>query len=125
MENFKDLERMYQYACEGILQAFCNKYDLSYCKDAWVAGDYGTIACVGDYFIDFQNILYMMHNDIPWKTFEEWYDYIIELGELGMDLNNVNFKSWCEGCPRYDLKRMREIKKDLIAETEKIKDFLY
>ena len=125
MKDFGKLKKDYINACEAILQAFCEKYELPYCEDSWVGGEIGTIACIGDYFIDFQHILFMMSNDIKWQTYLEWTDYIIELGELGFDLNKMNFQSWCKGCPKYDLTRIQGIKKDLIAETEKIKDFLY
>ena len=57
--HIKLLKENYEKACNEYLKAFCSTYELQYEEDAWVAGDVGTIALIGDYYIDFQNMIYM------------------------------------------------------------------
>lgn len=108
------LKENYEKACEEILMAFCKEYELSYDNDAWTAGDVGTVAMVGDYFIDLQDMIYMLCNDISWNEYLKWYDYNLECGEFNFNL--INLKSWHMGAPRVpqeSFDRLHKMKKDL------------
>ena len=102
------LKKNYEKACNEILKAFCQTYELQYEEDAWVAGDVGTIALIGDYYIDFQNMIYMLDNGIAFEEFLRWYDYSLDAHDLGLD--TPNFTSWCKGCPRLTKEQIQGIK---------------
>ena len=96
----KQLEKRYSDTCEEYLKAFCKNYDRRYELDSWVAGDCGTIACVGDYFFDFHDVIkYAVDNSLTdWDEVVEWYDYTLFANEYNQTI--PNFQSWHKGCPR-------------------------
>lgn len=102
------LKENYENACNEYLNAFCSTYELQYEKDAWVAGDVGTIALIGDYYIDFQDMMYMLNNNIAFDEWLRWYDYSLDAHDLGLDV--PNFPSWCKGCPRLTEEQIQGIK---------------
>ena len=106
--HIKLLKENYENACNEYLKAFCYQYELQFEEDAWVAGDVGTIALIGDYYIDFQNMMYMLDNDIAFEEWLRWYDYCLDAHDLG--LNTPNFPSWHKGCPRLTEEQIQEIK---------------
>lgn len=118
-----ELKLAYEAACTNYLAAFMEKYDLSCDPEPWVGNEVGTIAEVGDYFFDFQDIKRCIDEDVEWQDLIEWYDYNIEVSILG--LTTINLKSWLKGAPRVDKMRIEEIKakrkefKELIEETKK------
>ena len=96
----KQLEKRYSDTCEEYLKAFCKNYDRRYELDSWVAGDCGSIACVGDYFFDFNDVIkYAVDNNLTdWDEVVEWYDYTLFANEYNQTI--PNFQSWHKGCPR-------------------------
>lgn len=110
------LRDAYNESCENILRAFCDMLNLKYEPNSWVANDVGTIACVGDYFFDFNDIIkYCVLNSIDnLDELIEWYDYSLWANEFNQDI--PNFKSWHNGCPRFSKeqqKRLIDLKKQL------------
>lgn len=108
--DFLQLEKDFNNVCESILMLFCKVYELPYEKDSWVAGDIGTFVSIGDYYIDFQDIIYMLKHHISFDTWLQNYDYNLDAHELGF--NYINFKHWCRGCPRLS-------KEDILVLREK------
>ena len=111
----KQLEKRYSDTCEEYLKAFCENYNRRYELDSWVAGDCGTIACVGDYFFDFHDVIkYAVDNNLTdWDEVVEWYDYTLFANEYNQTI--PNFQSWHKGCPRLTKKkkkRLIDLKKD-------------
>ena len=94
------LNKRYTEACEEHLKAFCDAYEMPYKKDAWVAGDVGTIACVGDHYFDFNDVIkYAVDNQLKdYDELLEWEDYILFAHEYNQTI--PNFQSWHKGCPR-------------------------
>jgi hypothetical protein len=87
-------------ACNAVLKAFCDKHGYRYdADDAWVAGDAGEIASIGDLFVDMSAMLYDLEADVPEDVFLEWYDYNLQCYSRG--LRNLNYKSFVMGAPRY------------------------
>lgn len=124
--SFENIDRIYRNACESILQAFCEKYGQRFEKDAWVGEQHGTIAEVGMFFIDLQDMRYMLANNIQWNEFLHWYDYNLEIEEYGQ--HQVTLEFWCNGFSikaEKELDMLRKEKKNFDDEMEKVKDFLY
>ena len=118
-----ELRLAYEAAVTNYLSAFMKQYDLSCDPEPWVGNEVGTIAEIGDYFFDFQDIKRCVDEDVKWEDLIEWYDYNCEGGMLG--LNQINLKSWLMGAPRVNQMRIEEIKakrkelEELIEETKK------
>lgn len=119
----QELKLAYEVACTNYLAAFMEMYELSCYPHPWVADEVGTVAEVGDYYFDFQDIKRCVDEDVPFDTLMEWYDYNYEVSILG--LTTINLKSWLMGAPRINKTRIEEIKakrnelKELIEETKK------
>lgn len=101
------LEQHYIDACNDYLRAFCQKYNLVYDKDAWVGNDVGTVACIGDYFVEMEDIRFMLVNGISWEDFLANMDYNLLAIELGV--NTINLRSWCMGCPRLSKEQLQSL----------------
>lgn len=119
------LNKMYNDVCEEYLKAFCENYDRRYELDSWVAGECGTIACVGDYFFDFNDVIkYAVDNSLTdWNEVLEWYDYTLFANEYNQTI--PNFPSWHKGCPRLtneEQKRLVKLKKEFEETIEKYKN---
>ena len=119
----QELKLAYEAACTNYLAAFMEKYDLSCDPEPWVGNEVGTVAEVGDYFFDFQDIKRCVDEDVTFDTLIEWYDYNIEVSIIR--LPTINLKSWLMGAPRINQMRIEEIKakrkelEELIEETKK------
>lgn len=124
--KLNELNKAYEKACNDILKAFAEEYEVQVDKEDWVAGDVGGIVglCQSEYFLNFEDLLYMLNNNIPFDEFLKWWDYSAEVGILG--LNGMNFKSWIKGAPRYkreQLDRLQALHKEIDELTEEtIKD---
>lgn len=78
---------------------------------------------VCDYAISFMDVRYMIHNNVVWSVFVDWYEYCIRIGSIDAEYTTPNLKSWCRGCPRKSEeellaleeldKKMREMKEEL------------
>ena len=109
------LNKRYNDVCEEYLMAFCDNYNRVYERDSWVAGDAGTIACVGDYFFDFIDVIkYSVDNNLTdWDELIKWYDYTLFANEYNQTI--PNFTAWHKGCPRLtndEQERLVKLKKD-------------
>lgn len=103
------MKEQYIHVCNAYAKAFEKKHDYQF--DSWV--EVGTVACFGDYFIDFKDIKFDIDNDIPKEKFWEYYDaslehsYLIIERELIMEelIDNKlrpfpNYNNWLKGAPR-------------------------
>ena len=119
----QELKLAYEAACTNYLAAFMEKYDLSCDPEPWVGNEVGTVAEVGDYFFDFQDIKRCVDEDVTFDTLIEWYDYNIEVSILR--LPTINLKSWLMGAPRISEFRIADIEtkrcelENLIEETKR------
>jgi hypothetical protein len=119
----KELRKMYEWACNKYLHEFCKKHELPFEDDMWVAGDVGTIAMVGDYFFDLDDMRYDIDNNCQKDAIIEWYDYIVRIGSLDCE-KRINFESWVKGAPKpYTEEELKEIER-LHGEVEKAKELL-
>lgn len=124
--KLNELNKAYEKACNDILKAFSEEYEVQVDEQDWVAGDVGGIVglCQSEYFFNFEDLRYMLNNAIPFTEFLKWWDYSAEVGVLG--LKGMNFKSWIKGAPRYkreQLDRLQALHKEIDElTTETIKD---
>ena len=124
--RLKELNKAYEKACNDILKAFAEEYEVQVDEQDWVAGDVGGIVglCQSEYFLNFEDLLYMLNNNIQFTEFLKWWDYNAEVGILG--LKGMNFKSLIKGaprCPQETLDKLNALHKEIDELTEEtIKD---
>lgn len=121
--HLKLLDQQYTDSCEDYLRAFCDEYHLVYTRDSWVGGDVGSVACIGEFFIDMEDIRFMLLNDVPWKTYLENMDY--NQRAIDLNVNMINLRSWCMGCPRLSaeqLTKLTNMRDELDNLTKKYKE---
>lgn len=117
------IKKDFETACEEYLKALCEMFEMPYEKDAWVGSDVGTVASVGDYFIGFDEIRYIVDNDLTLDEYLQYYDYCLEAYDYSITAPNL--ENWHKGCPRAtkeDFANIRKAKKhleELIEETKK------
>lgn len=117
------LKERYRNICNEYLHRFCIKQGYHYeADDAWVAGNAGGCATIGDYVFGFDEIRYDIDNDIPKGKIIEWYDYTLETSELDLPLR-INYPSYCKGAPLpYSKEKIEEIRtlKKQVEQAEEI-----
>lgn len=125
MKNSNNLKKRWAMVSEAYLDAFCDKMGLDRADAFWVGDEPGTLASVGDWFVNIHDIRYVVDKDIPSEVFLRWYDYDLEVGEIELEwqhlcgakrLRHINLKAWCQGAPlpysEEELKGLRtELKK--------------
>ena len=97
----KELKSKYEEVCQEYLKAFVKLYDIERdVDDVWVANEAGTIACIGDLFLDFHDVIkFSVDNNIgDYDELLRWYDYTLFCADFKMPA--PNFSSWMRGCPR-------------------------
>ena len=100
-------------------------WDLSEHYGYWIADEIGGVYAYGDdLFINMDDIIFCVENDVTELQYREFLEYCSTANEFGFDTPNL--KSWIAGCPRVSentFKQLRELKDNLhkVVEEEKIK----
>lgn len=110
------LSEQYRQICDEYVRKFCQLYNLiPFDDDVWVANEAGTIACIGDLFLDFHDVIkYSVDNSLTdYDELLKWYDYNLFAAEYNQ--TTPNFSSWVRGCPRMspeEQERLKSLKSD-------------
>ena len=125
MDYSKAISVRFEEICDEYLKLFCDKhgYDIDYelkNKLVWVGNDPGTVACIGDLFVSFDDIRYDIDHAVPEEKFEQWYWKALDRAES--KLRYMNYPSFCKGAPdpisEEDEKRIKCARK-LLEENKK------
>ena len=93
--------------------ALLKMYDWDGHYGYWISDDTtGIYAYEDDHFIALSDLIYIVDNDVPLATLEEWDEYCVWANEYNQTIPNL--PSWVKGCPR--------LSKDEMAHLEKLKD---
>ena len=92
---------------------------------SWWVGDEvgGVFCCDDDMFIDMNDIVYCVDNDVDHETYSNYIEYITKCEEYGF--NTINLNAFVKGAPRVsdeEFRKLGEIKQqlyDTIEETKK------
>ena len=119
------LRKSYNDACNKYLKALLQSWGLE--LDAygfWVGDEVGDVYCYGDdLFLNMDEIVYMVENDVTQEKYNEYMDYIIWSNAYGF--NAPNLKSFINGCPIIPVEKRKELDKqkrlldELVKETKK------
>ena len=117
-EDTEQIRKDYEAVCGRYVEEFCRKHDFVDYESYWVGGQVGTVLVLNDYFIDFNDLRYDIDEQIPTFKYWDWYDASLKRAELG--LNDLNYKSYCEGAPwKWSNKEVNKIL-ELREEIDKI-----
>lgn len=118
------LRKNYEKACNAYLVALLDVWELDPHYGYWIADEVGGLYAYGDcVFINMQDIIYCVENNVSYNTYMEWLDYCTWAEEFGQDTPNI--ESWCMGCPRVsdeEQKKLTDMKLELnklMEETKK------
>lgn len=117
----------YEKGCNSYLLTLANAWEWD-CKayGYWVADEVGGVFSYGEsIFINMEDIVFCVENDIDENEYTEWQEYNVEANEFGFDF--INLKSWHMGCPRVTREtfdRLRKMKQTMMDEVEKEKELL-
>lgn len=114
-EQKKMLRKKYEDACNGYLVELLNNWGLDASYGYWIANEIGGTYAYGDYlFLNMDDIVYCVENDIQETEYVENQDYNVRADEFGFNL--INLQSWHKGAPRVPdetFKRLEKMKRDL------------
>ena len=110
------LRKKWEDACNGYLVELLNNWGLDRASYGyWIADEIGGTYAYGDcIFINMDDIVYCVENDIQEKEYIENQDYNARANEFRFNL--INLQSWHNGAPRVSdetFKRLEKMKRDL------------
>lgn len=124
-----ELKNAFEKACNAYLYEFCQRYESDYddAETSWVAGKVGTITCIGDLYINMEDIRLCIDENISWDDFISHYDYCLRVSMLDSYLKEPrtialpNLESWIKGCPRKSEEELVSLEKskDRIEELKR------
>lgn len=96
----KELNAMYETACEGYVEEFCKKQELEF--DGWVAEEVGSIAsfCC-QYFFNMSDIILDLNTKQPKGLILNWQNDGVDFNMFNEKTEYINYKSYTMGL-RYD-----------------------
>ena len=126
MESIVELKNAYHDLCNEYLETFCKNMGVTSEEEPWVADDAGSVACVGDYFFSFCDVIkYCVDNSLTdFDDIIAWNDYCLSCESLGIP--SPNYKSWHRGCPVIPTEKLDSLiamKAELEEEVDNLKHF--
>lgn len=70
------LEKDYEKACNHYIRLFSKKNDIKF--DYWIANLIGGVAAFGDYYFNFQDIIWDVNSEQLPGTILKWYEEMLE-----------------------------------------------
>lgn len=125
MIHTKKLKEGFESAVKGYTDALCEMWDSDADYNSWVADETGGIYDYNDgyLFLNLLDIIYIVDNGIDVLEVAAWQDYNVRAAQYGF--NNINLKSWHEGCPRTPdevFDKLDAMRKDLKESIDKYKE---
>lgn len=95
------LKRNYELVAKDYAKALCHQWHISIKDFGWI-GEIGGACCFNDdLFLDLQDVIYCVDNDIDINMVRQWTDYCIWAHDY--NFNVPNLQSWHKGCPRVSI----------------------
>lgn len=91
-------------------------------SEAWAPGYTRVMACLGDRYYDFQDIISDLEEDAPAGEIDRWSDYRDQCCDLR--LGTMNYRSWLHGAPRRtdEIEHIRQLRDRLRRETDEFNE---
>ena len=117
------LKKNYEDACNSYLKALADAWEWDVDSYGfWIADCVGETFSYGDnMFIDMQDIIFCVENDVKEDEYDEWQEYCLFAHEYNQ--NVPNFKAWHKGCPRLSKEEQKHLVSLKEAFDKAIKDY--
>lgn len=116
----------FRAAAMEIANLFAEKHELPRYdnKDTYFVDEFCDTCMFGDYAFGMQTMIESLALDLPAEELMRWYDYILDYeSAFGSFDGCPNFKSWCQGVPRVDVRPIIEKKRELEKMIREAKAF--
>ena len=103
--NLELLQTRYKRAVKDYIEFFEEKEEMEF--EGWVADQWGGVALVSDYTIDFLDIKYSIDHELDAGFILQWMNDSVEdaMGREVGDSRNINLSSYHKGLRYTDLKK--------------------
>jgi hypothetical protein len=105
-KEFEEICDKYILALSDLWEMDMDEYDISQC---WIAGNRGDVSEIGDLFISFEEVRYIVDNRIYREKYLEYYDYSYRIHCLELQRGAMNIYSWFKGAPRISSEELSEL----------------
>lgn len=120
----KVLREKFNEAVNQYLLALLEMWEWDAHYGYWIADNIGGIYAYGEnYFIGFDDMRYIVDNNVKKEVYYEWSEYCLVANEYNFSIPNLD--SWIKGCPRVsqrDIEYLQGLKSKLIKECERLKE---
>ena len=117
------LKKRYEKLADDYLHEFVRMMNLSGSDLFWLGDDVGTMACIDDWYIEYEDIRTAVDNHVSFKNFNEWYDYSTDVSEIDDNLFIPTLEAWLNGAfqpipqkRRDELKQLKQTFLDAVME---------
>lgn len=108
----KTLCMRYEALANDYLSEFVKQMGIEDDAPFWVGGEVAGIACVADYFVDYQTIRYIVDGKMSFEDFDKWYNYCADVKMIDDCLFTPTLEQWCYGeFTRISDERLEKLKK--------------
>lgn len=106
-----EMKQQYKEICERYRRSLTYLCNLT--SSYWVADEAGGVLCIDDdgYFLSFDDVRYIVDNDIKLEEVDAWCDYNTRLRMISSDIPTINLESWHKGCPRRSEEEIKELER--------------
>lgn len=103
--NNENLKHLFDIVCDEYARRLCEMYDWYFEDGFWVAEIRGGVFCTSDieYSLSIEDIKLLVDNNIPFKEFQQWWDYnyrmhmAINNNPNDKNLHEINLWTWIRG----------------------------
>lgn len=106
----------FRAAAVEIVNLFCEKHGFRRYDglDVYFVDEFCGTCMIGDYAFGMQTMIEDLTDNCPEEELLRWYDYTLAYTWVfGSSDGCPNYRNWCKGCPRVDLKPLMEKKREL------------
>ena len=122
----EELKTSYEKVCNDYLYKLLDNWNLDEHSNTgwWIGDEVGGMYCLNDdTFINIDDIIYCVNNDITEDMYNEYIDYITKCNDFGF--GTINLNAFMKGAPRISdeqFKKLYILKNNLDDEINNIKE---
>ena len=106
-------EKTLKQIFEGVAESYCKRFDTCFFFGGgdygWVGDKIGGVLSISDFFLDYDDVRYIIDNNIDFTTWVDWYEYCERIGCIRDDIPVPSVEQWCSGFCRIDEEKIQEM----------------
>lgn len=104
----RTLKEQFNTTANGYLIELLRMYEWDRRDGFWIGDEIGGTYAHGDnFFVNYDDMRFIVDNDVPLDVYESWTDYVLFAIEYNQ--NQPNLKAWVSGCPRLSEEQQRQL----------------